>query len=370
MTQSQAAPPSRIGSVDSARGYPMLILILVPPLLELLRLYPSAGLFRFIRFQMSHAEWHGLHYIDIGFPAFLCAVGLAIPLALGKRLARGESRARIHGRLVVRSLVIFALGLYCNMQSDPSWPQVRVAGVLQRIAICYLVCSLLYLHLGARARLAALVVNLAGYWALLAWVPVPGFGAGDFSPEGNLAFWVDRMWLPGKALMEQGWDPEGILSTLGALANCQVGMIVIEWLRRTKRPPLSRVWILIAAGLVGVCAGYAWSIVLPLNKWMWTPSYALLCSGAILLHFAPVYLIDDVWKRSWLLPLTVVGANPLLAYLGSQIGLFRALATRLLGGDVQQLLGPLGPPALAAGEVAIALLILWALYRNRVLIKI
>ena len=103
---------------------------------------------------------------------------------------------------------------------------------------------------------------------------------------------------------------------------------------------------------------------------MWTPSYALFCSGGILLHFAPMYQIGDVWKRGWLFPLIVVGANPLLAYLGSQINLFRDLAGRLLGGDLQHLLGPLGPAVLAGGEVALAWLILLALYRSRLLIKI
>ena len=240
----------------------------------------NPGTWRAVYPPLRHADWHGWTPTDLIFPFFLFIVGVAIPLALGRRRADGEGRGRIVARILRRSIVIFALGLILHAVPSFDLATLRIPGVLQRIAVCYLVGALLFVATGWRTQVILSTAALVGYWAALMFVPVPGFGAGDLSQEGNLAAWLDRavlgphIWRVGRV-----YDPEGILSTVPAVVTTLLGVLTGQWIRRA-RSAIVALRGLLAAGSVGIALGLAWGHWLPLNKALWTGSYAAFTAGA------------------------------------------------------------------------------------------
>lgn len=227
-----AGRTERLGSLDAFRGATIAAMILVN----------NAGDWSKTYGPLLHAEWHGWTPTDLIFPFFLFAVGVAIPYAFAGRLQRsGGDFALLHRQITRRTLLLFALGLFLNWFPfyTVDWQAARIPGVLQRIAVVYLVGSLAWLHLGARSRAILAVVLLVGYWAAMVWVPVPGYGAGDLSPEGNLSAWIDH-----RVLGSHTWrrapgpgDPEGILSTAPAIATALAGLFAGDRLRSSRQPP-------------------------------------------------------------------------------------------------------------------------------------
>src|ERR1700675_1384573 len=215
----------RVLSLDVFRGLTVAAMVLVN----------TPGSWRHVYWPLQHAEWHGWTPTDLIFPFFLFIVGVAIPLALGRRVGGGARRAAVVTKILRRSVIIFALGLLLHAVPDFDVANIRIPGVLQRIAVCYLVAALLFLWTGWRAQTAIAIVALLGYWALLTLVPVPGFGAGDLGKEGNLAAWLDRtalgahIWRIGRV-----YDPEGILSTVPAMVTTLFGVLTGRFLRAAR----------------------------------------------------------------------------------------------------------------------------------------
>jgi predicted acyltransferase len=184
---------------------------------------------------LTHAEWHGWTATDLVFPFFLFIVGVSITLALGRRRAAGDAEGVLAARVVRRAAIIFVLGLVLSviaaLRFGVGLDTIRMMGVLQRIALCYLAAALLFLWSGWRTQVAIAAGLLLGYWGLLTLVPVPGFGAGDLGQEGSLAAWLDRLLL-GRHIWRGGkvYDPEGLLSTLPAIATTLAGVVAGHWL--------------------------------------------------------------------------------------------------------------------------------------------
>ena len=285
---------------------------------------------------MTCASWHGWTPTDLVFPSFLFIVGVAIPLAIGKRRERGDATGSIVTKIVIRSLVIFALGLFLNWfrlektktgyslpELGPSLASLRIPGVLQRIAVCYLLVALLYLWTGIRTQIVVTIGLLVGYWALMKYVPVPGHGVGDFSREHNLAAYVDRLLLPGH-LYKPDYDPEGLLSTIPALASTLIGVLTGRWLG-TMRTPAEKTCGVFAAGFVLFAIGWGWDASFPINKALWTSSFVLYSAGLSLQVLGLcMWLIEVLGARSWSGPFLVFGSNAIAAYVLS------ALAVRFL----------------------------------------
>ena len=264
---------------------------------------------------LRHARWHGLTPTDLVFPFFLFIVGVAIPASL-----EGRELTAVLPRIVRRTAVIFVLGLVLNAVPSFEWATLRIPGVLQRIAICYLVATLLFLTTSARTQALVAVTLLLGYWAALTLVPVPGYGRGDLGPQGNLAAWVDRAVLGAHVWRgSRVYDPEGILSTLPSIATVLLGVLAGRWLR-VDRPARVIAGGLTAAGVAGVALGAAWAVVFPLNKALWTSSYAVLTVGIALVVFAAFYWLIEIrgWRR-WATPLAVLGVNALTLYVLSSL---------------------------------------------------
>lgn len=373
-------PKKRLKSLDVMRGATIAGMLLVN----------NAGDWAHTFAPLLHAEWNGWTPTDLVFPFFLFIVGVAIPLAFASRLEKsGGDLGPLYRQIVRRTLIIFALGLFLTwfpfMGID--WSRVRIPGVLQRIALVYFFASLAYLHLGTRGRAWLTGGLLGGYWLAMTQVPVPGFGAGDLSPEGNLAGLVDRLILgahvwryaPGPA------DPEGLLSTLPAVATALAGIFTGEWLR-TQKSQNEKLIGLFVVGSVAAAAGAVFGWFFPINKNLWTSSYVVLTAGLALLTLAVIFYVVDLRGRDrWATPFLVFGTNSIVAYVlsgllakillkirwadaeGSTVSLNSWLYHRFFASWIPEYFASL---AWAAVHVVAILGITWLLYRKKIFIKI
>ena len=321
----------RLMSLDVLRGFAVAGMILVT----------DPGTYSAVYWPFLHAEWNGATPTDMIFPAFLFAVGLAIPLAFASRVERGQSRGLLAGHVLIRSGIIFFIGLTINGFPDYDLHTVRIPGVLQRIALCYLCGSLTYLGISRKEEVESesgksqRILSLAGiaafllaaYWALLKLVPVPGFGPGRLESLGNLGAYMDRAIFGIRHLWTWGltpgygvtFDPEGLLSTIPAIANLMIGMIAGEWLR-TKHPRTRKVAILASVGILLTLIGWLLHPLLPINKKLWTSTFALFSGGVSLIGFSAFYSILDIKRwRGWAAPFLVFGTNAILAFTLSNV---------------------------------------------------
>ena len=324
----------------------------------------NPGTWRAVYAPLRHADWHGWTPTDLIFPFFLFIVGVAIPLALGRRRADGEGRAAIVSKIVRRAAIIFALGLVLHAVSNFDLATIRVPGVLQRIAVCYLVVALLFVTTSWRTQAILAAVLLAGYWAALTLIPVPGFGMGDLGKEGNLAAWLDRALL-GPHIWRIGrvYDPEGILSTVPAIVTTLFGVFTGRWIRGERSPGDTARGLLIA-GMAGIVAGLLWGRWFPINKSLWTSSYVLFTGGAALVALAACYWLIEIkgWKW-WTPPFVILGVNALAVFFLSTLLAILLARVRVPvdGGSVRPLQVVLFEALFAPWTSAAAASLAWAL---------
>jgi predicted acyltransferase len=375
--EAQALPRNRVASLDAFRGATIAGMILVN----------NPGSWTHVYAPLRHAEWHGWTPTDLIFPYFLFIVGVAIPFSFARRLESGGDRAALMAHIARRSAIIFGLGLL--MAAFPTfsdWGTIRIMGVLQRIAVVYLIAAPLYLWLGARGRLAVTITLLLGYWALMTLVPVPGFGAGDLSPEGNLGAYLDRTVLGQEHLWnDDPWDPEGLLSTLPSIATTLLGIFTGEWLRRYRSGRAGMRDLMLTA-TAAIVLGLAWNEVFPINKQIWTSSYTVFTAGTAGLVFGAFYwVIDKRGFRRWAEPFIVYGMNAILVYVGAGLLVKLMLritvptgegeATSLYGWTYQTLFRPWagdinGSLAFALSHVLLWLGVAWLLHRKKIYLKV
>ncbi len=328
--------------------------------------------------QLLHAEWNGWTYTDTIFPFFLFLVGVSMALSFGRRRSEGAAPGDLYRHVAARAAVIVGLGLALNAAGSLALhgDHLRFPGVLQRIGLCVLFGGAIFLAGGARAAAWSSAALLVGYWALL--------GAGPLDPERNVAARLDAM-VFGAHTWKPGWDPEGLLSTLPAIATTLFGALAGEWLRRegSTRRALGG---LFAAGVAAAAAGLLWGAVFPINKSVWTSSYSLLMSGLAGASLAACVWIVDVrgWKR-WAAPLLWLGRNAIAAFMLSTLGAIALLAVKVHGPDGKPRslwtaifrtgFDRFADPRLGSLLFALAYLGVWMavfglLYRKRIFLKI
>lgn len=291
--------------------------------------------------QLVHSPWDGVTFADVIFPVFLFVVGASMAFSLDRMKGPdGRPVAGAYRRMVRRCVLLFALGLVDNglplLWSGGSLSDLRVMGVLQRIALTYLLAGLLVLNTRWRTQVVVGALTLVGYWALLRWVPVPGHGHPALTPAVNLPGWLDRSVFGAAHLYGQGrpgYDPEGLLSTLPATVSVLIGywsarlLRARPWSRPTAPAPAAGIVLeslfLGAAGLAILALGRLWELGVPLNKRMWTSSYVLVMAGWSVLALALLHLVLDRPRGRWVpalsLPLKVLGANAIVVYMGTEL---------------------------------------------------
>jgi predicted acyltransferase len=336
---------------------------------------------------LQHARWNGWTPTDLIFPFFLFIVGVAMAFSLHSRLERGQSRGALFRHILWRGLLILALGIFLNgFPNHYQLHSLRFYGVLQRIAICYVITAMLELWTGWRPQVAAAAACLIGYWLLMRYVPVPGFGTPGIDipildPDRNIAAWLDR-WLLMGHLYEITRDPEGILSTIPAVATCLLGLLTGKWLRRSSSDK-TKTYGLFVSGAIALIAGQVLSIWFPINKKLWTSSFVVFTAGMALLSLTVCYWLVDVkkWRKIWSTAFLVLGANAIASYCFAEVVAHVLYRIRLHNGiSLQQYIystffEPVSSPPnssllYACGFLLFCWLFMLVLYRRRIFIKI
>lgn len=386
MTEASLAPSPRLTSLDLFRGITIAAMILVNNPGNEHPYWP-----------LEHAEWNGWTPTDLVFPFFLFIVGVSLVFSFESRLRRGDSRAALLVHTLRRAAIIFAIGLAMNysvvLLSPSNFHGVRIPGVLQRIGICYLAASALFLYARPRTRLAVVAALLIGYWILMRFVPVPGFGVPGrdipfLHPDANLAAYLDRKFL--RVLWDKTRDPEGLLSTLPAIATPLLGVFTGEWLR-SKTTPERKAWGMLLLGVIGLIVGRTWAIWFPLNKKLWTSSFVLFTAGFALVCLALCYWAVDIkrWGTAGLgaalaKPFLMFGRNAITAYIVAWFFdiLPYAFTLHLRGEKMhgseyiyERFFQPLGSPSFTSllfslAFVLLCLLPIWLLDRKKIFLKI
>ena len=373
MSESPALTPSppnaRIVSLDALSGFDMFWILGMEEVASALAKASPDPWAAFIGHQLDHASWEGFHFLDLIFPLFVFIAGVSSVFSLGRSLAQ-RGRAATVRKLVVRAVILYALGLFCYNGIANGIENVRWVGVLQRIALSSLAAGLAFLFLKPGARWILFAALLVGYWAAMKWIPVPGFGPGDLAEGRNLANWIDFRFLPGKK-WDGTHDPEGLLSSFPAIATALLGVAAGEWLRRDDRTPGKKVLGLLTAGMACATAGWLWHLDFPVVKKLWTSSFVLVAGGYSLLLLGLFYGLVDVlgWRR-WTAPFVWIGMNPITLYLSHSIVPYEKIAARLVGGPIAAAFGPWEHVWLAAWVVVLSLTLAWLLHSRRIFLRV
>jgi predicted acyltransferase len=314
-TKAEKAPEKvrRLVSLDVFRGATIAAMILVNNPGNSAAYWP-----------LKHAKWNGWTPTDLVFPFFLFIVGVSLVLSFQSRLGRGGSARSLLWHTVKRSVTIFAIGGLLNGLPAFHLATWRIYGVLQRIALAYFVAALITLYCKTYARALWVAALLGGYWLLMRYVPVPGYGTPGsdipfLHPHANLAAYLDRKLMMGH-LYEGTRDPEGMLSTLPAIATTLCGVLTGQWLS-THRPQNRKMLGMLGIGATAVVLGAIWGLWFPINKNLWTSSYALFTAGLALICLSTCYWITDVKRRQgwWTVPFLIFGTNAIAAYVLSEL---------------------------------------------------
>ncbi len=372
--QTIAPKRERLQSLDVFRGLTLVVMVFVNSHGDHSRMYPG----------VDHANWSGWGLADLAFPFFIFIVGVAIPYALESRLARGMSERQLWSHIIQRSVILFVLGLVMGAFPYYDLSKLRYLGVLQRIAICYLGASFLYLRFKPKGLVIISASILVLYYILLRFVPVPGYGAGVLDkPVGNWTQYIDLRLMAGHMQFDK-LETKGILSTLPALVTALIGVLTGQYLR-SAATPLEKAVNMYLYGTYGVCLGAAWSITFLITQAIWTSSYVLLMAGMSLITLATCYYLVDIRKsRWWTPPLMVFGTNAIAVWVGSMISRQTLEAINITGGDgklvdlktyLYQGLASWTGPYVGSMLFAIAFVLVWmgimsVLYRRGIYIKV
>lgn len=376
-------PQDRVVSLDVLRGFDMFWILGTEELVEAIGKTNHAPVTTSLVHQMQHSPWEGFRFLDLIFPMFVFIAGASLVFSLSKAIAASGKGAAVR-RIVFRSIALFLFGILYSGGMANAWPGIRLMGVLQRIAICYMVAGLLFTFFTPRTLAIVAVSLLLLYWGLMALVPVPGVGHGNFAEKMNLSDYIDKRILPGKKYVGDH-DPEGILSTLPAIASCLLGVFAGLLLRNGGVAPWKKSAILILAGAAGVGLGMAWGgmfpavpqlaflnrLQFPVIKKIWTSSFVLVAGGYSAALLGLFYFVIDIWKlRFWARPFLWIGMNAITLYMLHNIFRFDRFAERFVGGSAAHWLGRYDEIAKTAVALFFVLLVARFLYRRSIFLRL
>jgi predicted acyltransferase len=385
-------------SLDALRGFDMFWIVGGEEIVHALYKGWPCGFTRFIDGEMDHKAWAGVAFYDLIFPLFVFIVGASIVFSL-TRMIEKSGKTEAMKRILFRSIVLYTFGLLVYGGISKGLDQIRWLGVLQRIAVCYFFTSLIFCVVRLRGMIVSCAALLFGYWALVSFVPVRDFNLetshlralnlrptdpetrlvflgttnyvrGRFDDGLNLTQHLDFLYLPGHK-WDGAYDPEGLLSTLPAIATCLLGVFAGLLLRTGSVPDQRKVLYLLGAGVAGVALGFLWGLQFPVIKKIWTSSYVLVAGGYACLFLGAFYEVVEIWgRRKWCTPFVWIGMNPITIYLVFHLVRFENIAKLVVGGPVERAFGAWGPMVLALAVVALMLLFVRFLYERKIFLRL
>ncbi len=368
MSDTTLPDPSseRLLSLDALRGFDMFWIVSGEVIVHSLTEHTQIEFFQTMKAELSHPEWHGFTFYDLIFPLFMFISGVSFPFSLGKRKERGESISSLHSHIIKRGLILVVLGFIYNGILSLDFANARYPSVLGRIGLGYMFGSLIALHTNFKSRMVICGSILLGYWAALKLIPVPGFETGDLLPGHTISGFVDRLLIPGK-LYKTVRDPEGLFSTIPAVVNVLAGVMAGDLLRSKSKTPYNKVRMLFISGMLCWGIGKGWDSVFPINKNLWTSSFAMVTIGWSFMLLSVFYLVVDVWKfQKWTLFFVVIGANPLTIYLGMQFFDFQGVAEILTGRFNEHM----SPILVESFGFILAWIVLYYMYIKKIFLKV
>jgi predicted acyltransferase len=298
----------RLISLDAFRGFTIAAMIMVNNPASWSYIYPP----------LRHAHWNGLTPTDLIFPFFIFIVGVSIALAYTKRLNAGVPKAPMYKKIVIRTIKIFVVGILLWLFPKFNFDTIRIAGVLPRIALVFMACAFLFLNTKWKTQAIVAGVLLVGYWLVMTLIPTPGHGKVMLEPGANIAAWIDSKYLPGY-MWQKTWDPEGLLSTLPAIASGITGMLAGH-LILSKIKPERKVIYLFSISFFAFVIGFFWNYTFPINKSIWTSSFVMTTSGlAGMLLAVSMFFVDIMGRTRFTKVGIIFGSNAIAVYVLSDL---------------------------------------------------
>jgi len=364
-----AQPSQRFVSVDALRGFDMFWITGGSALITALAAVFGERVREPVARQLEHVSWEGFHFLDLVFPLFVFLAGMGTVFSLG-RILEQEGRWAAWRRLLRRCIFIYLLGLFYYNGVAGGFDQVRLVGVLQRIAMSSFCAGICFMYLGKRGLGIVLAIILVGYYILLAFVPIPGETEVRFTVEQNWAVWIDQHYLVGRR-WNGHWDPEGLLSGIPAVASCLLGVFAGLAMKDRELSHTTRLRNFLLWGAICLGVGYLWSLHFPIIKVLWTSSYVLWAGGWSFLLLALFYAVVDVLGfQIWARPLVWIGMNAITIYMATSIIDFHDLANRLVGGDIATWIGePTNALVLHAVQMVLVLALARFLYKHKLFLR-
>ena len=385
-------------SLDALRGFDMFWIVGGQQIVHALRQVSQTGFVGFLSEQMDHKPWAGVTFYDLIFPLFIFIVGASLVFSLGRTMQQSGKAAACR-RIIIRSALLYLIGIFYSHGLADGWEKVRLVGILQRIAFCYLFTGLIFCSFKLRGMIVICASLILSYWALMTFVPIRDISlkraslvrlaaetgttdraalflsatnrvAGRFEDGLNLAHHFDFQYLPGSK-RGRPYYPEGLLSTLPSIATCLLGVFAGLLLQSKTVPDQKKVALLIAAGVAGVALGFLWGLQFPVIKKIWSSSFVLVAGGYSCLFLAAFYQLIEIWHwRQWAQPFVWIGMNPITIYLAHNIVDFPDLADRLVGGPVQAALGVYGGLLNTAVVMGMSFLLAYFLFRKKIFLRV
>lgn len=359
----------RLISLDAFRGFTIAAMIMVNNPASWSYIYPP----------LRHADWNGITPTDLIFPFFVFIVGVSITLAYSKRIDSGVPKNPMYKKIISRSIKIFAVGILLWLFPKFSFESIRIAGVLQRIALVFMVCALLFLNTKWKTQTIVAGVLLIGYWLVMVLIPTPGHGKVMLEPGANVAAWIDSKFLPG-FLWQKTWDPEGLLSTLPAIATGITGMLAGH-LILSKTEPERKIIYLFSISFFAFIIGFFWNYIFPINKSIWTSSFVMVSSGlAGMILAASIFFVDILGRTRFTKVGIIFGSNAIAVYVLSDVWRLPFYTLKVGGSSLNvhwlnmfESLGwsmKFGSFTYAAMFICFNFIPAWGLYKKKIFIKL
>jgi len=370
MNKSNGDPKlqGRLMSLDVLRGLDMLFLTGIGGVFTALGKSYDNAFFDCLANQIQHTNWEGFHTWDLIFPLFIFMVGASMPFAISKRIKDGYSRKKLYVHIIKRSFLLFFFGLFMSGLLKFDFQNMGYTGVLQRIAIAYFFSAVIVMNTNIKTQAITAGSLLILYWLLMILVPVPGYGAGVITPEGNLHTYIDQQLLPGK-MNNVFYDEDGILQQMSSVAVCLSGVLAGHWLR-SSYSQRRKVLGLLAGGTISILIALLWSLSFPIIFRLWSSSYAMLTIGISSVLLGSLYWIIDVkGYKNWAFPFAIVGMNAITIYLAPLLIDFNKPINFFVNGFIN-CLGAFKPVFYALCILTVKWLFLYFLYKKKIFLKV